>query len=101
MSNYIPAWKALATTLGVPLVTYEGGNQLDTNADAWATNAAIQAEYTYHMTQLEAAGVVMFNHYTWTGAYSSGSAWGLRSATGDSDDISPKWRAARVWITGD
>lgn len=100
MNNYIPAWKAIATSLGVPLVTYEGGNQLSTNAGTWNANSAIEAEYTFQITQLATSGVKVFNHYTWTGAYSSGSAWGLRAATGDSDTISPKWTAVRKWTTG-
>lgn len=93
-------YRAVGTLYGIPMGTYEGGNQLSKNADVFNLSPAIYAEYTYFLDQIDSMDLVMFTHYTLYGAYSSSSAWGLKqnADTADTKAASPKWQAIKDWL---
>ena len=86
---------------GVKVGCYEGGQHLLTNAGAWSHNPAIYDEYIDLLDRRNAAGLVMFNHYTLYGVYFPGAntgAWGAKEKITDSDAVSPKFRALADWV---
>jgi hypothetical protein len=102
MSQYVQRWKGIAAEFRLPLITYEGGQQMDTNAGAWSADPGIYGEYRYFLDQLQAKGVELFCHYTLYGAYSNGAnsgAWGLISAPQANPAATyPKFRATQDWL---
>jgi len=101
ITNYVKTFRTIAQNYGLPLVTYEGGQQLDTNAGAWSANPLIYAEYLHFLDQLNANGVKLFNHYTLYGTYSTGGAWGLKSDPSKPNTTaggSPKYQAVQDWL---
>jgi len=99
--NYVKPFRTIAQNYGLPLVTYEGGQQMDTHAGAWSANPLIYAEYQHLLDQLNANGVKLFNHYTLYGEFSPGGAWGLKNDPGKPNTTaggSPKFQAAQDWL---
>jgi hypothetical protein len=64
MADDVKGFRNIARNDGLPLVTYEGGQQLDTNGGAWSASPLIYAGYQHLLDQLNANGVKLFNHYT-------------------------------------
>lgn len=93
-------YRAIGTLYNIPMGTYEGGNQLNKNADVFNLSPAIYDEYTFFLDQIDTLGLVIFNHYTLYGNYDSGSAWGLKRTadTADTKAASPKWQAIKDWL---
>jgi hypothetical protein len=80
-TNYIETGVAIAQKHGFPLGTYEGGNQLDDYAGSWSSsNDSVYKGYTFMLNNLLPAKLVLFTHYCMYGAYTAGSAWGLKSS---------------------
>jgi hypothetical protein len=102
ITNYVKPFRTIAQSYGLPLVTYEGGQQLDTNAGAWSANPLIYTEYLHFLDQLNANGVKLFNHYTLYGNYTTGGAWGLKSDPSKPNTTaggSPKYQAVQDWLS--
>lgn len=97
-NHYIMPAVAMAKKYNMPLCTYEGGQQLTTNAGAWSSNPSIDSEYTYMLNLWKGAGFIFFNHYTHTGSYSSGGAWGAKPSTTATTAQSPKYQAIVNWL---
>jgi hypothetical protein len=96
--HYITPALAIATEWAIPMVCYEGGQQLTTNAGTWSANAAIYDEYLYMLNKWIAAGFVFFCHYTLYGYYASGGAWGAKALGTTLVADAPKYRALIDWL---
>nr|WP_275589215.1 DNRLRE domain-containing protein [Paenibacillus sacheonensis] len=88
---------AIAQKYNVKLGTYEGGQHLLTNAQAWSGNQQIYTEYIYMLNKF-APYFTLFNHYTNAGSWGSGGAWGAKAFTGQSNAAAPKYRALLDWV---
>jgi len=97
-TNYITPAVTMAAKYGKPICTYEAGQQLNTNADAWSANPAIYTEYTYMFNKWKQAKFQFVNHYTHTGAYYPGGAWGAKPSTSATLSQSPKYEAIVDWL---
>jgi hypothetical protein len=88
----------IAAKYNLPLSSYEGGQQLDTNADAWSKNPSIYDAYTYMLNKWAQARMVVFCHYTMYGQYASSGAWGAKENVNTPLANAPKYRALVDWI---
>lgn len=84
-------------TFQIPkLGTYEGGQHLLKNAKAWSSNPKVYTEYQY-MLDKWSPHLSLFMHYTHTGKWSNGAAWGSKDHTGQPAAEAPKYRALVDW----
>jgi len=99
LTFYLQNFKQIAGTFGLPLVGYEGGQQMDTNADQWATNPAMYDEYLYFFDQVNEAGLILLNQYTLYSAFQSNQAQGLAPGpTAGPENTYPKFKAVKDWM---
>jgi len=100
MLNHFKNCHDVALLYKIDSGVYEGGNQLDTNANVFNLSSGIYTEYQFLLDQLATFGLKVFNHYTLYGTYSAGSAWGLKQSgtTADTMAASPKWQAVKAWL---
>ncbi len=80
------------------LIAYEGGAHYTSNASAFASNS--QA-YDVYMALLDrvAPYLDLFCHYTHTSTWTSSTAWGAKSYTGQPLNEAHKYRALLDWQT--
>lgn len=81
------------------LIAYEGGQHITTNSDDFATNPQ---SYDMYKEWLNAMNdyYKLTMHYTQTGTWSSGGAWGAKNDTGQSLANAHKYRALLDWSNG-
>jgi hypothetical protein len=87
----------LIADTGMKLVAYEGGQHLLTNADVFARNPAAYNLYTDWLDEISKLFVLTM-HYTNSGMWASGGAWGAKEHTGAPLSEAPKARALVDWI---
>jgi hypothetical protein len=80
-----------------PLISYEGGQHLLNNADAFSRNPAIYGEYLNYLDTWKEEGFLMFVHYTLYGSWNSGGAWGAKESAASDTERSYKFRALVDW----
>jgi hypothetical protein len=80
------------------LVAYEGGSHHTSNASSFAANPQAYDVYTAYLDYI-APYFDLFCHYTHTGTWSSSTAWGAKSYTGQPLAEAHKYRALLDWKT--
>lgn len=82
---------------GLRLVAYEGGQHYTSNASAFSVNPE---SYDMYGEWLEAIAPFheLLMHYTHTGTWSGGGAWGAKASTGQSISDAHRYRALRDWV---
>lgn len=97
LDSYVKTCYNLGKKYGLPLVAYEGGQHLTSGAHIWSENPEIYNQYIYMLNQY-APYFELFCHYTLTGSWSSGGAWGANAYTGQPLKDAHKLRALYDWI---
>jgi hypothetical protein len=88
-----------AKTYGIPMTgCYELGGGYYTNADKFSNNPQSYDAYKYMLDQLSAKLNGPCNIYTLYGTWTSGSAWGSYSSTGQAITSAHKARAISDWV---
>ncbi len=82
----------------IPLGCYEGGQQLNTNADVWSNNPLVYDAYTYMLNKWMDAHFVLYCHYTLYGSYDTHGAWGAKAAVTTPLASAHKYRALVDWL---
>jgi hypothetical protein len=82
----------IADKYKLPLSCYEGGQQLNTNADKWNQNPLIYDAYAYMLNKWAQARFTIFCHYTLYGSYEPTGAWGAKENVNTSLANAPKYR---------
>lgn len=98
-TNYVVSAATIASTYSLPLISYEGGQQLSTNAGTWSANPLIYTSY-YNMLSTWSPKLSLYNHYTLYGSWSSSEAWGSKQGPtyGSDKTASPKYAALVQWL---
>lgn len=93
----VAAHAACAKTMGVPLISYEGGTDsfsLGAGCTKLQHSAGMRLLYTQYLDALTAAGLRgPFMQYTY-----SGGCWGLKERTGDRISDAPKLQGFMDWL---
>jgi hypothetical protein len=95
-ATYVQNHAACLKGTGIPLISYEGGQNsyAAPSCSAVATDPAMTNLYVTFLNSMMAAGMSgPFNQYTHVG-----SCWGLKMATGDSNANSPKYQGVLNWL---
>jgi len=95
-ATYVQNHAACLKGTGIPLISYEGGQDsyAAPSCSAVATDPAMTNLYVTFLNSMMAAGMSgPFNQYTHVG-----SCWGLKMATGDSNANSPKYQGVLNWL---
>jgi hypothetical protein len=88
----------VADRYDIPLVAYEGGQHVLTNADAFSRNPAIYREYLRYMDTCRDLGFTMFVHYTLYGAWNASNGWGAKQSVSSPPAEAYKFQALLDWI---
>jgi len=82
---------------GMQLIAYEGGQHYTNNAHTFSTNPQ---SYDMYMEWLEEINkyFVLTCHYTHTGTWGSGGAWGAKNSTDQSLADAHRYRALKNWV---
>lgn len=80
-----------------PLVAYEGGQHLTTNADVFSSDSRIYYKYLEYMDTWKERGYIMFVHYALYSQWTSGNAWGAKEGVTSEARDSHKFRALVDW----
>jgi hypothetical protein len=85
------------TPLGMKLIAYEGGQHYTTNADDFSNNPE---SYDMYMEWLDVIKnyFELTVHYTHTGTWSGGGAWGAKHSTDQPIEDAHRYRAMRDWV---
>jgi hypothetical protein len=78
---------------GIPLICYEGGQHLLTNAHILSANQGIYDVYSEYLNAIDDHVQGVFSHYAHVGSWGSGGAWGAMRFTGQPIADAPKYRA--------
>lgn len=98
LNTYVIPAKAIANKYGKPLICYEGGQHLLTNADVWSRNPLIYNEYLFMLDQWKPY-ISFFSHYCLYGVAQSGGAWGSKEGASQALADAHKYRALINWIS--
>jgi hypothetical protein len=95
-ATYVQNHVACLKGTGIPLISYEGGQDsfAATSCSAVATDPAMTNLYVTYLNAMMAAGMAgPFNQYTHVG-----NCWGLKMASGDSNANAPKYQGVLNWV---
>jgi hypothetical protein len=84
---------------GMKLIAYEGGQHYTVNADAFSRNPWSYDMYVEWLDTVK-NHFELTCHYTHTGIWQGGGAWGAKESTAQSIDDAHKYRALRDWVAG-
>lgn len=83
---------------GIPLIAYEGGQHVYTNAASVNSDAAMYQIYVDYLKAMSQQIQGVFAHYTHVGKWGNGGAWGAMEYTAQPLAKAHKYRAIVDWV---
>jgi hypothetical protein len=81
-----------------PLVAYEGGQHVVTNADVFSRNPAIYQAYLTYLDTCRSLGFTMFVHCTLYSLWNATTGWGAKQSVSSPPAEAYKFQALLDWI---